>query len=117
MRVGIVGGALMLEIVSAAAEPAHAAGASSPVRAPATASALPDAPAAPREAPVERASPSFSCDADLSDVERTICASAELATIDREMVAAYSASVSGLAGPRRERAVDVQRRWLALRND
>jgi uncharacterized protein len=98
--------------------PAQAAGAAAKAPAPGTAAtAAPRAPDAPREAPAAApAGPGFSCTGNLSVVEGLICASVELSELDRAMAQAYSASVEGVVGPQRSRAVDAQRRWLALRN-
>jgi uncharacterized protein len=103
--------------VALAQGPAQAAGAAAKTPAPSTAAAAPHAPDAPRDAPAAAAAgPGFSCTGDLSVVEALICASAELSDLDRAMAQAYSASVEGLVGSQRSRAVDAQRRWLTLRN-
>jgi uncharacterized protein len=98
---------------------ATAAGAAAKAPAPpgVAATAAPHAPDAPREAPAApSAGPGFSCTGNLSLVEELICGSLELSDLDRAMTEAYSASLEGLVGPPRSRAVDAQRRWLALRN-
>jgi uncharacterized protein len=102
---------------------APAAGAAAKASAPpgVAATAAPHAPDAPRDAPAApsatpSAAPGFPCTGNLSPVEELICGSVELSGLDRAMAEAYSASVEGLVGPLRSRAVDAQRRWLALRN-
>ena len=121
-------GMLLVAMIVLVPGSASAAGAAAKAASPAyaSASAMPSAPVAPREmpaapelepAPPDRlANPSFPCAGGLSVAEALICASVRVSDLDRAMTAAYSASVEGLVGPVRARAVDAQRRWLGVRN-
>ena len=118
MKLTWKGSALVLALALAqGSAPAAGAGAKAPSSPGAAMTASPHAPDAPRDAPAARsAGPGFSCTGNLSPVEELICGSVELSDLDRAMTEAYSASVEGLVGQQRSRAVDAQRRWLALRN-
>jgi uncharacterized protein len=60
--------------------------------------------------------PSFDCAKAASAVERTICKSAELAKVDREVAKAYADLSAKLAGSARDHLASDQARWLANRN-
>jgi uncharacterized protein len=118
MKLGLKASVVALSLALAQGPlPAAGAAAKAPARPGVAATAAPHAPDAPREAPAgPSAGPAFSCTGNLSLVEELICGSNELSDLDRAMAGAYSSSVEGLVGALRSRAVEAQRRWLALRN-
>ena len=61
-------------------------------------------------------SPSFDCGRARTDIERTICASAELATLDREDARLYRIVLAGPPEQRRD-AVERQREFLRERDE
>lgn len=74
----------------------------------------PVAAAGPAEgAAIAAAGPSFACTGATTNVERMICADAELGALDRGIAIFYA---SGRRNPRPGRAVREQREWLTTRD-
>jgi uncharacterized protein YecT (DUF1311 family) len=62
-------------------------------------------------------SPGAGCTRASNEVELAICATPELATTDRQMVAAYDALAGKLSGPAKEHLLKDQQNWLAIRRE
>ena len=65
---------------------------------------------------VAAASPSFDCARAALPSERTICGSEPLARLDRAIAEAFKIGMSQQPWARREQFTELQRNWLALRN-
>ena len=67
-------------------------------------------------APAASAAPSFSCGGNLAPTEAVICSDNSLATLDRELAAAYARMYASFPASERGTLTAVQKGWLAQRN-